>query len=159
MKRAHKTLIWQFWKHYWEVRTDLSSKSYVIDIFSHFLDQADDVGLIVWVLCHLTELLSTVIGIAGPSEAGGAGGFSPPNNLLKFVDFVSEKVCKSQRRKNEDSNSYIFEESTIIYPKCNISWCHTSQKFHNLHGKTLISRDPLPPSITNFPKMGRFPTM
>ena len=40
----------------------------------------------------------------------GAGGFSPPNNLLKFVDFVSEKGCKSQGRKNEDSNSYIFEK-------------------------------------------------
>ena len=33
-----------------------------------------------------------------------------PNNLLKFVDFVSEKGCKSQGRKNEDSNSYIFEK-------------------------------------------------
>ena len=41
---------------------------------------------------------------------GLAGGFSPSNNLLKFVDFVSEKGCESQGRKNEDSNSYIFEK-------------------------------------------------
>ena len=37
---------------------------------------------------------------AGPSAAGGWGGFSPFNNLLKFVDFLSEKGCKSQGRKN-----------------------------------------------------------
>ena len=48
----------------------------------------------------------------GPSEAGGGWGASaPPNNLLKFVDFVSEKGCKSQGGRNEDSNSYIFEEA------------------------------------------------
>ena len=40
-------------------------------------------------------------------KRGELGGFSPSNNLLKFVDFVSEKGCKSQGRKNEDSNSYI----------------------------------------------------
>ena len=51
---------------------------------------------------------------------GGWGGFSPPNNLQKFDNFVSEKGCKSQGPKNEDSNSYIFEEATRIYPKCNI---------------------------------------
>ena len=50
----------------------------------------------------------------GPSEAGGGA------NLLTFVHFVSEKLCKSQGRKNEDSNSYIFEEATRIYQKCNI---------------------------------------
>ena len=33
----------------------------------------------------------------GPSEAGGWG-FSPPNNLLKFVDFVSEKGCDSPEK-------------------------------------------------------------
>ena len=34
---------------------------------------------------------------SGPSEVGGlGGGFSPPNNLLKFVDFETEKGCKSQ---------------------------------------------------------------
>ena len=57
---------------------------------------------------------------AGPSEAGGLGGLQPPNNLQKFDNFVSEKGCKSQGPKNEDSNSYIFEEATRIYPKCNI---------------------------------------
>ena len=31
----------------------------------------------------------------------GLGGFSPPNSLLKFVDFVNEKFCKSQGRKND----------------------------------------------------------
>ena len=57
----------------------------------------------VWVfLCYIFR--------SGPSEAGRLGGFSPSNNLLKFVDFVSEKGCKSQGRKNEDSNSYIFEK-------------------------------------------------
>ena len=50
---------------------------------------------------------------AGPSEAGGgAGGLQPPNKLLKFVDLVSEKGCKSQGRGNEDSNSYVFSEAT-----------------------------------------------
>ena len=57
---------------------------------------------------------------AGPSEAGGWGGFSPPNNLLKFVDFVSEKGCESQGRRNKDWNTYIFEEATRIYQKCNM---------------------------------------
>ena len=33
-------------------------------------------------------------------RGGGWGGFSPPNNLLKFVDFVSQKGCKSRGRKN-----------------------------------------------------------
>ena len=58
----------------------------------------------------------------GPSEAGegGLGGFSPPNNLLKFVEFVIEKGCNSQGRKTEDSNSYICEEATRIYEKCNV---------------------------------------
>ena len=58
--------------------------------------------------------------MTGPSEAGGLGGLQPPNNLQKFDNFVSEKGCKSQGPKNEDSNSYIFEEATRIYPKCNI---------------------------------------
>ena len=47
----------------------------------------------------------------------GAGGLQPPNNLLKFVDFASEKDCESQRCRNADSNSYIFEEATRIYQK------------------------------------------
>ena len=47
----------------------------------------------------------------------GAGGLQPPNDLLKFADFVSEKGCKSQGRKNEDSNLYMFEEATRIYQK------------------------------------------
>ena len=92
-------------------------------------------------------------------KRGGWGGFSPPNILLKFADFVSEKGCKSQGRMKEDSNLYIFEEATRIDQKCDISGCHTSQKIQNFHGKTLISRDPLFPSIVNFPKMGRFPTI
>ena len=53
-------------------------------------------------------------------RGAGGGGFSPPNNLLKFADFVTEKGCKSQSRKIEDSNLYIFEEDTRIYQKCNI---------------------------------------
>ena len=64
---------------------------------------------------------SEEICICRPVGSGGAGGLQPPpNNLLKFVDFVSEKGCKSQGRKNEDSNPYIFEEATRIYPECNI---------------------------------------
>ena len=50
----------------------------------------------------------------------GAGGLQPPNNSLKFADFVSEKGCKSQGHKKKDSNLSIFEEATIIYQKCNI---------------------------------------
>ena len=35
-----------------------------------------------------------------------------------FVNFVSEKGCESQDRRNEDCNPYIFEEATrIIYSK------------------------------------------
>ena len=56
----------------------------------------------------------------GSGGGGAGGGFSPPNNLLKFVDFVSEKGCKSQCRRNEDSNSYVFVEATRIHQICNI---------------------------------------
>ena len=59
----------------------------------------------------------------------GGGGLKPPNNLPKFVDFVSEKGCNSQGRRNEDLNSYTFEEATRIYQKCNIFRCHGSLKF------------------------------
>ena len=31
-------------------------------------------------------------------EGAGGGGFSTSNNLLKFIDFVDEKGCKSQGR-------------------------------------------------------------
>ena len=89
----------------------------------------------------------------------GGGGLQPPNNLLKFADFVSEKGCKSQGRKNEDSNLYMFEEATKTYPKCNIFGCHASQKLQNFHGKTLVSRDRLLPSIAHSPKIGSFPTI
>ena len=43
---------------------------------------------------------------------GGAGGLQPPNSLLKFPDFESEKGCKSQGRKNKDSNLNIFKEAS-----------------------------------------------
>ena len=33
------------------------------------------------------------------------------------------------------------------------------KKFQNFHGKTLISCDPLLPSIAHFPKKGHFPTI
>ena len=42
------------------------------------------------------------------------------NGGHKFADFVSEKGCKSQGCKNEDSTLYMFEEATRIYQKCNI---------------------------------------
>ena len=53
-------------------------------------------------------------------SGGGAGGLQPPNTLLKFFDFLSEKGCKSQGGRNEDSNSYIFEEATRIFQICNV---------------------------------------
>ena len=86
-------------------------------------------------------------------KRGGGG------NFLKFVDFVSEKHCESQGCRNEDLSSYIFEEATRIYQKCNIFRCHTSQKFQNFPGKTFIGRDPLLPSTADFPKIRRFPTI
>ena len=47
-----------------------------------------------------------------PGE-GYTGGLPPV--FQKNDDFVSEKGCKSQGCRNEDSNSYIFEEATRIY--------------------------------------------
>ena len=55
------------------------------------------------------------------------GGLQLPNNLLKFVDFVSEKDCESQGRRNEDSSSYIFEEATRIYQNCNLLMSYKSK--------------------------------
>ena len=56
---------------------------------------------------------------ARPVGSGGGGwrASGPPNNLLKFANFVSEKGCKSKGRKNEDSNLYMFKEATRIYQK------------------------------------------
>ena len=62
------------------------------------------------------------------SREGGWGGLWPPNNLLKLVDFVGEKGCNSQGRRNKDSDSYIFGETTRIYQKCNIFQCDRSLK-------------------------------
>ena len=65
-------------------------------------------------------MIKDFIKLKARRKRGGWGASAPPpNNLLKFVDFVSEKGCKSQGRKNYDSNSYIFEEATRFYPKCN----------------------------------------
>ena len=69
---------------------------------------------------HREDVTTANLIFSRPVGSGGAGGLQHPNNLLKFVDFVSEKGCKSQGRKNEDSNSYIFEEAIRIYPECNI---------------------------------------
>ena len=91
-------------------------------------------------------------------SGGGLGGLSP-NILLKFVDFVSERCCNSQGYRNEDSNSYIFQEAFRICQKCNIFRCHRSLKSQNFHGQNPICRDPLLPSMAYFPKMGRFPTI
>ena len=80
--------------------------------------------------------------------------------MLNFVDFVSEMAVEAKvvACRNEDSNSYILEETTSrIYQKCNI--CHTSQKFQIFPGKTFISRGTLLPSVADFPKMGHFPTI
>ena len=49
----------------------------------------------------------------GLSEVRGWGlGLQHSNNLLKFVNFVSEKGYENQHHGNKDSNSYIFEEAT-----------------------------------------------
>ena len=63
---------------------------------------------------HSVKICATVCSMDLTVQARpvGSGGLASPNNLLKFVDFVSEKGCKSQGRKNEDSNSYMFEEAT-----------------------------------------------
>ena len=58
----------------------------------------------VWVfLCSIHRLTRR-------KRGGWEASVPPRNNLLKFVDFASEKGCKSQGGKNEDSNSYIFEK-------------------------------------------------
>ena len=50
-------------------------------------------------------------------RGGGAGGLHPPNNLLKFVDFVSEKAVKAKVvRIKIQTRIYNIEE---IDPKCN----------------------------------------
>ena len=51
---------------------------------------------------------------------GSGGGLQPPNNLLMFVDFSSERGCESQGCGSEDWNSYIVKKATTIYQKCNI---------------------------------------
>ena len=71
--------------------------------------------IIVVIIVIVVIFIAIVIAVTGPSEAGGLGGFSPPNNLLKFVDFETEKGCKSQGRRNKYSNSYIFEKALRIY--------------------------------------------
>ena len=69
--------------------------------------------------CAKSDMKCTVLRPVG--SGGGLGGLQPPqNNLLKFIDLVSGKGCESQGCRNEDSNSYIFEEATVIYQKCNI---------------------------------------
>ena len=69
----------------------------------------------------MSEFLLKESFLPGPSEAGAGGASAPPpNNLLKFADFKSEKGCRSQGRKNEDSNLHTFEEATRIYQICNI---------------------------------------
>ena len=50
----------------------------------------------------------------------GAGGLQPHNYLLKFVHFENEKGCESQGHGNEDPNTYMSEEATRIYQKCNM---------------------------------------
>ena len=55
-----------------------------------------------------------------PIGKGGLGRLQLLNTLLKFLDFVSEIGCESQGRENEDSNSYIDEETTRIYHEWNI---------------------------------------
>ena len=124
----------------------------------------------VFISCFIFQSLFSVIGwlrrfsaktkerIQGglQSRPVGSQGGAGPNNLLKFVDFVSGKGCNSQGRRNEDSNSDIFEEATRIYQKCNIFRYHRSLKFQNFYGKTPISRDPVLPSMAHFPTMSVF---
>ena len=60
--------------------------------------------------------------VAGPSEAGGGGwgGASTPNNLPKFADFVSEKGCKSEGRKERRFKFVYVRGSYQNLSKCNI---------------------------------------
>ena len=49
-----------------------------------------------------------------------------------------KKTVKAKAVK-EDSNSFLFEEATRIYQKCNVFRCHTSLKFQNFRRNTLVS--------------------
>ena len=84
------------------------------------------------------------------------GGFSSPNDLLKFVDSVSEKGCESQCRWEWRFKLKDNQGSYQNLSKLNVFLCHTTQKFQNFPGKIPISLDPL---MGDFPKMGRFPTI
>ena len=48
-------------------------------------------------------------------------GAKPPNNTLKFVDFVSERGCKSQGHMNEDSNLYTVKVKVKVKVKLRFS--------------------------------------
>ena len=58
--------------------------------------------------------------------------------MLKFVDLVNGKSCKSQRRGNENLNSCIFEETTrpdCIKNAISLDVCHTTPNFQNFKGR------------------------
>ena len=104
------------------------------------------------------RILLTLKVIPGPSEARGAGGLQPPNNLLKFVDFVSEKAVKAkvvrikiQTRISSRKLPESIQNATLLMT--------CKSKFQNFREKTIISCDPWLLSMALFPKMGRFPTI
>ena len=78
----------------------------------------DEIGELRRLIVSKLEELILSLTLQARRKWGGAG--SPPSNLLKFVDFVSEKGSESQDCRNEDLNSHIFEEGTRIYQTCNI---------------------------------------
>ena len=91
-----------------------------------------------------TVLVSQIQNFPARRKPGDWGHFSPSHYLLKFANFESEKGCKNQGRKNEDSNLYMFEEATRIY--------HILQKWDVFqrskgcgHGKFSLGQAPGPP--------------
>ena len=69
----------------------------------------------LWHLNHIPPIINSNFVQDRPVGSGGAGGIQPPNNSLKFADFVSEMSCKIECPGNELLNSNIFKEGTRIY--------------------------------------------
>ena len=113
-------------------------------------------------------MVASWYGKFGPVRSGGWGTLAPPNNLLKFDDFVNEKDCEGQGHGNEDSNSYLFEEVPesikaamnfgVLQLKIICSLVKLVTFNQNFPGKIPINEDSLRLSVADFPKIGRFPT-
>ena len=74
------------------------------------------------ICCRIRKYLSQHDGLVRFVQAcqkQGGWGLQPPNNLLNFVDFISERGSENQGHANEDSNADIFEEAVLIDQECN----------------------------------------